>query len=138
MLFRSMAELEDLEAGKLVQADGQSIAIFNLGGRFYAIENTCPHRGGPLSEGLMAGEEVPDRAWSQTSASSRTAPNFRCVGDCKLDSKCVRGIQDDFAFCFLAPADFAPCPTPCCPFPGVELQLLFRAFSLPMFLHRGD
>ena len=54
----TIAELEDLEAGKLVEASGRSIAIFNLGGRFYAIENTCPHRGGPLSEGIMAGEEV--------------------------------------------------------------------------------
>jgi len=54
----TIAELEDLETGKLVEAEGQSIAIFNLGGRFYAIENTCPHRGGPLSEGMMTGEEV--------------------------------------------------------------------------------
>ena len=54
----TIAELEDLETGKLVEAGGQNIAIFNLGGRFYAIENTCPHRGGPLSEGMMAGEEV--------------------------------------------------------------------------------
>ena len=54
----TIAELEDLETGKLVQADGRSIAIFNLGGRFYAIENTCPRRGGPLAEGMMAGDEV--------------------------------------------------------------------------------
>jgi len=52
------AELEDLEAGKLVEAGGQSIAIFNLGGSFYAIQNTCPHRQGPLAEGMLAGEEV--------------------------------------------------------------------------------
>ena len=52
------AEFEDLEAGKLVEAGGQSIAIFTLGGTYYAIENTCPHRGGPLAEGMMAGEEV--------------------------------------------------------------------------------
>jgi 3-phenylpropionate/trans-cinnamate dioxygenase ferredoxin subunit len=52
------AEFDDLEAGKLVEAGRQSIAIFNLGGSYYAIENTCPHRGGPLSEGMMAGEEV--------------------------------------------------------------------------------
>ena len=44
-------ELEDLEVGKLVEAGGKRIAIFNLGGKYYAIEDTCPHRGGPLSEG---------------------------------------------------------------------------------------
>ena len=52
------AEFEDLEAGKLVEAGGQSMAVFNLGGSYYAIENTCPHRGGPLAEGMLAGEEV--------------------------------------------------------------------------------
>lgn len=52
------AEFEDLEAGKLVEAGGQSIAIFNVGSSYYAIENTCPHRGGPLAEGMMAGDEV--------------------------------------------------------------------------------
>src|SRR6267378_8290626 len=52
------AEFEDIEAGKLAEAGGQSIAIFNLGGTYYAIENTCPHRGDPLAEGMMAGEEV--------------------------------------------------------------------------------
>ncbi|MFQ5816509.1 MAG: Rieske (2Fe-2S) protein [Terriglobia bacterium] len=52
------AEFEGLQAGKLVEAGGQSIAIFNLGGTLYAIENTCPHRGGPLSEGMLAGDQV--------------------------------------------------------------------------------
>jgi nitrite reductase/ring-hydroxylating ferredoxin subunit len=46
-------ELEALEAGKLVEAAGQRIAIFNLGGKYWAIEDTCPHRGGPLSEGML-------------------------------------------------------------------------------------
>ena len=52
------SEFQDLEAGKLVDAGGQSIAIFDLGGNYYAIENTCPHRGGPLAEGELDGEEV--------------------------------------------------------------------------------
>ena len=39
--------LETLEAGKPVEAGGQRIAIFNLGGMYYAIEDRCPHRGGP-------------------------------------------------------------------------------------------
>lgn len=52
------ADFEDLEGGKLVVAGGQNIAIFNVGGSYYAIENTCPHRGGPLAEGMLVGEEV--------------------------------------------------------------------------------
>lgn len=52
------ADFEGLRAGKLVQAAGQSIAIFKLGESYWAIENTCPHAGGPLAEGTLAGEVV--------------------------------------------------------------------------------
>ena len=51
-------ELGALKAGKLVEAAGQRIAIFNLGGKYWAIEDACPHRGGPLSEGMLAEGEV--------------------------------------------------------------------------------
>ena len=39
--------------GKLVEARGRKIALFNAGGKFYAIENECRHRGGPLAEGEL-------------------------------------------------------------------------------------
>jgi nitrite reductase/ring-hydroxylating ferredoxin subunit len=29
------------------------VAVFNVGGEFYAIDNSCPHRGGPLGEGEL-------------------------------------------------------------------------------------
>ena len=41
-----------------VEVEGKHIALFNLGGEFYAIDDTCTHRGGPLSEGSVEGEEV--------------------------------------------------------------------------------
>lgn len=44
--------------GKLVEAGGKKIALFNVDGTFYAIDNTCTHRGGPLSEGMVEGTEV--------------------------------------------------------------------------------
>jgi nitrite reductase/ring-hydroxylating ferredoxin subunit len=44
--------------GKAVEAGGKKIAIFNIDGTFYAIDDTCTHRGGPLSEGMVAGREV--------------------------------------------------------------------------------
>src|SRR5712671_6884493 len=47
-----------LGEGKVVEAGGKRIAIFNLDGTFYAIDDTCTHRGGPLSEGAVSGEEV--------------------------------------------------------------------------------
>ena len=47
-----------LDGGKLVEAGGQKIAVFNLGGTYYAIDNTCTHRGGPLAEGMVEGDVV--------------------------------------------------------------------------------
>ena len=44
--------------GKLVEAGGKKIALFNVDGTFYAIDDTCTHRGGPLSEGMVADTEV--------------------------------------------------------------------------------
>jgi nitrite reductase/ring-hydroxylating ferredoxin subunit len=44
--------------GKVVEAEGQTIALFNVGGTLCAIDNTCTHRGGPLGEGTLVGEVV--------------------------------------------------------------------------------
>lgn len=41
--------------GTSVEAKGVGIALFNVGGRIYALDNTCPHAGGPLGEGLLDG-----------------------------------------------------------------------------------
>ena len=55
-----VASAEDIPPGsaKLVEVEGKRIAVFNVDGRFYAIDDTCPHRGGPLSEGELEGEVV--------------------------------------------------------------------------------
>lgn len=46
------------EQAKCVDVEGKRIAVFNLNGEFCALDDTCPHRGGPLSEGLIDGEDV--------------------------------------------------------------------------------
>lgn len=44
---------------KLVEVDGVRIALFNLNGDYYAIEDVCTHDGGPLVEGeIINGHEV--------------------------------------------------------------------------------
>ena len=44
---------------KIVEAsDGTQIAIFNVDGEYFAINNICPHRGGPLGEGDVEGTLV--------------------------------------------------------------------------------
>lgn len=44
--------------GRVLEANGRSVALFNVDGRYYAIDNTCPHRGGPLGEGDLDGTVV--------------------------------------------------------------------------------
>ncbi|SRR5882724_3671976 len=54
-----------LREGRAVQVGGHDIAVFNLGDRFLAVENKCPHRGGPLADGIVSGTTVacPLHAW---------------------------------------------------------------------------
>jgi NAD(P)H-dependent nitrite reductase small subunit len=44
--------------GRAVTLGDTKIAIFNLDGRFLTIENTCPHKGGPLCDGIVSGAVV--------------------------------------------------------------------------------
>jgi nitrite reductase/ring-hydroxylating ferredoxin subunit len=44
--------------GAVVDAQGTAIAVFNVGGTFYAIANACTHVGGPLGEGRLEGTTV--------------------------------------------------------------------------------
>ena len=44
--------------GKVVRADGRNLALFNVEGTFFAIDNACTHRGGPLGEGTLNGDTV--------------------------------------------------------------------------------
>lgn len=41
-----------------VEAAGRWVAVCNVGGRFYALDDTCPHAGGPLGEGTLTGETL--------------------------------------------------------------------------------
>ena len=44
--------------GKAVQAGAKLVAIFNVGGTFYAFDSLCTHRHGPLAEGALEGTIV--------------------------------------------------------------------------------
>ena len=52
-------------SGHVTEVNGQSIATFNVDGTFFALDNTCAHRGGPLGEGELEGEVVtcPWHSW---------------------------------------------------------------------------
>src|SRR3954452_20378449 len=51
------AENIPIREGRSVTVGERQIAVFNLGNRFAAIENRCPHSGGPLCDGIVTGSE---------------------------------------------------------------------------------
>ena len=50
-------------ASKVVRIKDRSIALFNWDGIFYALDNTCPHQGGPLGEGYLEASGVVSCPW---------------------------------------------------------------------------
>lgn len=62
-----------LREGRAVKVGNREIAIFNLGDRFLAVENRCPHKGGPLADGIVAGATVvcPLHAWKMSLETGR-------------------------------------------------------------------
>lgn len=66
--FVRVARAADVAPGRAVTVlvGGRELALFHLGGRFYAAENACPHQGGPLCEGWTQGTSVtcPWHAWT--------------------------------------------------------------------------
>jgi 3-phenylpropionate/trans-cinnamate dioxygenase ferredoxin component len=58
--FVEVARIEQLPPGRaLAVAIGRRcLALFNVGGRLYALDDTCSHSGGPLSEGEVEGSRV--------------------------------------------------------------------------------
>jgi len=41
-----------------LDVDGSPVAVFNLGGEYYAIEDVCTHDGGALTGGALDGEQI--------------------------------------------------------------------------------
>lgn len=68
------------------------VAVFNVEGAFYALENVCPHQGGPLADGWLEGPVItcPWHGWcfdvrsgAMTLGDFARVPRFevRCSGD---------------------------------------------------------
>ncbi|HEV8595757.1 MAG TPA: Rieske 2Fe-2S domain-containing protein [Thermoplasmata archaeon] len=56
----AVAKVGDVRPGesKVVLVLGRPVALFNVNGTFYATDNTCLHRGGPVGEGFLDGAIV--------------------------------------------------------------------------------
>ena len=51
--YIKVANTSDLKPGDgmVIELAGRTIALFNVNGEYFAIDNTCGHRGGPLGVG---------------------------------------------------------------------------------------
>ena len=73
-----------LREGRAAVIGDRQIALFNLGDRFLAIDNRCPHRGGPLADGIVSANTVvcPLHAWKvclDTGETERPSDVRACV-----------------------------------------------------------
>ena len=52
-----VATVDELPPGtrKIVEVAGRQVGVFNIAGELFALRNRCPHQGGPLCEGRLAG-----------------------------------------------------------------------------------
>lgn len=60
MTYVTVARTSDIRPGEVknVETDDYELAICNVNGSFYCIENTCTHDGGRLDQGSLAGEII--------------------------------------------------------------------------------
>ena len=58
--WQDVAPVEATPPGshQVVDVDGAQVAVFNLDGRFYAVEDVCTHDGGTLTGGAIDGEQI--------------------------------------------------------------------------------
>jgi nitrite reductase/ring-hydroxylating ferredoxin subunit len=68
MALLRAAKKDEIPPGTIreFQLNGTTVAIANVDGKLYAINNVCLHRGGPLGEGELAGKIVtcPWHGWT--------------------------------------------------------------------------
>jgi len=84
--FVKVAKVNEMPPGtaREFQADGRMIALFNVDGSFYAVDNTCLHRGGPLGQGSLEGEVVtcPWHGWQYNVKSGEAVFNEQIKVQC--------------------------------------------------------
>ena len=58
--FVKVAEVSDVAPGavKEITVNSKTIALCNVDGQFYALDNVCLHRGGPLGQGYVDGHKI--------------------------------------------------------------------------------
>jgi len=100
MAFLRAARKDEIPPGAIreYQIDGTTVALANVDGKFYAIDNVCLHHGGPLGGGVLSGKAVtcPWHGWEYDVTSGKMTQNPAVGVNCyKLE---IRG-EDIFVDC---------------------------------------
>ncbi len=86
MAFLRAARKDEIPVGSIreFQVNGKTVALANVGGQFYAINNTCLHRGGPLGQGELQGKVVtcPWHGWQYDVTTGKVSMNPSVGVDC--------------------------------------------------------
>jgi NAD(P)H-dependent nitrite reductase small subunit len=63
--------------GRVMEVGGRQLALFQSGGKFFAMDNSCPHRGGPLGDGMLMGTIVtcPWHGWQFDCTNGKSTRN---------------------------------------------------------------
>ncbi len=77
--FVAVAKVSEIPRGaaKVVVVLGHPVAVFNVGGAYFAVSNVCLHRGGPIGEGTLDGPVVtcPLHGWEYDVRTGRNLAN---------------------------------------------------------------
>jgi nitrite reductase/ring-hydroxylating ferredoxin subunit len=94
--FVKVAEVDEVEPGKMkvCQIGDSSIILVNLDGIYFAIDETCPHRSAPLSEGEISGDVI-ICPWHASEFDIRTGKNVAGPATEAIKSYAVRVDGDD-------------------------------------------
>lgn len=96
-----LAKVSDIKPGaaKAVEIGAKSVAVFNVDGKFYAVDSTCPHKGGPLADGWIQGLTI-KCPWHGATFSLETGSGI--AGPCGSGVQCyeVRVSNDNLEISF--------------------------------------
>lgn len=89
----ALEDIPPLGARRVQRSDGEQIALFRTADdRVFALLDRCPHKGGPLSQGIVFGTRVacPLHNWSiELDSGSAVSPDVGCTT--RFDTALVDG-----------------------------------------------
>ena len=83
--FVNIARVAEVPPGtsRVVEVGERVLAVFNVGGELFVLDNTCKHRGGPLGEGELEGTTVtcPWHGWTYDVVTGVSPDDSECAVD---------------------------------------------------------